>query len=85
MDHSYLCDETEGGAEPDANDTTYDRVIPAGEYLMIGDNRDNSSDGRVWGYVPEDHLVGRASLIWLNLPLGRSGWPDWHRFGKRIE
>ena len=85
MDHSYRCDETEGGTEPDANDTTYDRVIPAGEYLMIGDNRDNSSDGRVWGYVPEDHLVGRASLIWLNLPLGRSGWPDWHRFGKRIE
>ncbi len=85
MDHSYLCDETEGGAEPDANDTSYDRVVPVGEYLMIGDNRDNSSDGRVWGYVPEDHLVGRASLIWLNLPLGRSGWPDWHRFGKRIE
>ena len=52
---------------------------------MIGDNRDNSSDSRVWDFVPEDNLVGRATRIWLNLPLDRSGWPDWHRFGKRIE
>ncbi|HVN99549.1 MAG TPA: signal peptidase I [Steroidobacteraceae bacterium] len=85
MDHSYLCVENTEEGLPDANDTTYDRVVPPGQYLMIGDNRDNSSDGRVWGFVPEDHLVGRASRIWLNLPLGRSGWPDWHRFGKRIE
>ncbi len=85
MDHSYLCVEYSGESERDANDTDYDRVVPPGQYLMIGDNRDNSSDGRVWGFVPEDHLVGRASRIWLNLPLGRSGWPDWHRFGKRIE
>ena len=85
MDHSYLCVENAGEGEPDANDTSYDRIVPPGQYLMIGDNRDNSSDGRVWGFVPEDHLVGRASRIWLNLPLGRSGWPDWHRFGKRIE
>ncbi len=85
MDHSYMCVEDSGEPERDANDTDYDRVVPPGQYLMIGDNRDNSSDGRVWGFVPEDHLVGRASRIWLNLPLGRSGWPDWHRFGKRIE
>ncbi|MBS0388022.1 MAG: signal peptidase I [Proteobacteria bacterium] len=85
MDHSYLCVEDTAEGEPDANDTTYDRVVPPGQYLMIGDNRDNSSDGRVWGFVPEGNLVGRASRIWLNLPLGRSGWPDWHRFGKRIE
>ena len=85
MNHSYLCDEVASDVGPDLNDTTYDRVVPAGQYLMIGDNRDNSSDGRVWGFVPEDHLVGRAARIWLNLPLGRSGWPDWHRIGKRIE
>ena len=86
MDHSYLCEETEGDSSPDANDTTYDRVVPVGQYLMIGDNRDNSSDGRVWGFVPEDHLVGRASRIWLNLPFGRTGWlPDWQRIGRRID
>jgi signal peptidase I len=85
MDFSYQCDDALPTGQPDYNDTSYDRVIPPGEYLMIGDNRDNSDDGRNWGYVPEDHLVGRASRIWLNLPLGRSGWPDWTRFGKRIE
>ncbi len=85
MEFSYQCDDAIPTGQPDYNDTSYDRVIPPGKYLMIGDNRDNSDDGRSWGYVPEDHLVGRASRIWLNLPLGRSGWPDWTRFGKRIE
>jgi signal peptidase I len=41
-------------------------VVPAGHYLMVGDNRDNSSDGRVWGFVPERNLVGRAFFIWFN-------------------
>ncbi|HKC15976.1 MAG TPA: signal peptidase I [Steroidobacteraceae bacterium] len=82
---SYRCDDALRGILPDKNDTISDIVVPPGEYLMIGDNRDNSLDGRFWGFVPEDHLVGRASRIWLNLPLGRSGWPDWRRFGERIE
>ncbi len=82
---SYQCDDALRGVLPDRNDTLNDLVVPPGEYLMIGDNRDNSLDGRFWGFVPEDHLVGRASRIWLNLPLGRSGWPDWRRIGKRIE
>lgn len=85
IQQSYQCDDAERGTLPDRNDTIEDLVVPPGHYLMIGDNRDNSLDGRFWGYVPEDHLVGRASRIWLNLPLGRSGWPDWNRIGKRIE
>ena len=85
IQQSYQCDDAERGTLPDRNDTVEDLVVPPGQYLMIGDNRDNSLDGRFWGYVPEDHLVGRATRIWLNLPLGRSGWPDWNRIGKRIE
>jgi signal peptidase I len=58
--------------------------VPPGHYLMMGDNRDNSDDGRSWGYVPEDNLVGRATRIWFNWDVHRSGGPLWGRIGKKI-
>ena len=40
--------------------------VPPGQYFVMGDNRDRSDDGRYWGFVPDDHLRGRAFFIWFN-------------------
>ncbi|WP_288841931.1 signal peptidase I [uncultured Deefgea sp.] len=41
-------------------------TVPEGQYFTMGDNRDHSADSRYWGFVPSDHIVGKAFFVWMN-------------------
>lgn len=63
-------------------------VVPEGHYFVMGDNRDNSLDGRFWGFVPEENLVGEAVAIWMSFDFERTNndvLPQWVPTGVRFD
>ena len=85
--HKILNDETTPSYVPGASGFNFPGIencrysvegvvckVPAGNYFMMGDNRDNSADSRFWGFVPDKNIVGRAFFVWMNFgDLGRIG------------
>ncbi|VCU72101.1 Signal peptidase I [Pigmentiphaga humi] len=77
VDHQILVDERRSpeiepmGSFPSRAACQYSREgvrckVPAGNYFMMGDNRDNSLDSRYWGFVPDANIVGKAFFVWMN-------------------
>ena len=56
-------------------------------YWMMGDNRHDSLDSRFWGYVPEDHIIGKAMLTWLSIDSTENFFSKirWNRIMRKIE
>lgn len=61
--------------------------VPADSYFVMGDNRDNSADGRFWGFVPKENLVGKAVFIWMSFEFDNTAddfLPGWIPTGVRF-
>ena len=84
-EHNDLARDAQGGILINGKEA-HEYTFKQDYYFMMGDNRHNSLDSRYWGFVPEDHIVGRPALIWLSTD-GNREFPHnvrWRRFLKFV-
>mgnify|MGYP001156656817 CR=1 FL=1 len=58
--------------------------VPAGDYFMMGDNRENSYDSRYWGFVPRENIIGTPLMIYMSIDAPEDVWEPGH-VGERFE
>ena len=82
----HTLEERDGRIVIDGKEAT-EYTFAMNYYWMMGDNRHNSADSRFWGFVPEDHIVGKASFVWLSLDKEKS-FPSnirWSRMFRKVQ
>ena len=67
-------DRPEWASELLANTVKGELVVPPGEYFMMGDNRDDSNDGRFWGFVPRANIIGTPVIIYMSINAPKEVW-----------
>jgi signal peptidase I len=78
----FLADPAAARAYAPTRDDWGPLRVPAGRYLLLGDNRDNSYDGRFKGFVPREAITGRP--VWIYFSRGQDGPVRWSRIGESV-
>ena len=82
VDHTIAL--MDAGSPNDIPNAVVPSEVPKGCYIVMGDNRYNSTDSRWWGCMPESNLVGKAFFVWLSWKGMSTGGVDFSRMGKTI-
>ena len=81
-------DEPYRAAPPNPVDNYGPVTVPAKEYFMMGDNRDDSYDSRYWGFVPRANIIGTPVLVYMSIDAPEDAWEPGHigeRFGTYLD
>jgi signal peptidase I len=76
-------DEPYRNGPPNSGENHGPITVPAGKYFMMGDNRDDSYDSRMWGFVPRANIVGTPLVIYMSIDAGEEVWEPGH-LGERF-